>query len=148
MKITIDLTKDGNAWVACIGPNLQEGVSAHGHSPAAALRSLGRVLSVATAGELTSALPEFQHITRSAYTTRSGMLTIREAGNGFYVSLNGHPNYRRPTAGCGDGTGSWILPEDAGLPEEEFKIRMWNRIIADIEGTEAQWLEAYFGIRS
>lgn len=73
------------------------------------------------------------------YTTKSGRLTIRETFNGFNVTLN----ETGETKGCGDGT-QWVSGDDQVLAaSEQIRLRS-DRIIGDIEGSESEWLEAYF----
>lgn len=76
------------------------------------------------------------------YTTKSGKLTIREVHNGFQVDLNGTDQ----TRGCGDGT-QWVSPDDQILAASEQERLRNDRVIDDIEGGEAEWLEAYFNER-
>lgn len=78
----------------------------------------------------------------ASYTTKSGRLTVYEAGNGFYVT----DNDRKQTRGCGDGVDQFIDPSDANFDKDEDRDEaVTKRIKRAVEGSESEWLEAYFG---
>ena len=74
------------------------------------------------------------------YTTKSGVLHLYEVGNGIMVEHvpTGRVHH------CGNGT-QWMENLDWDAPVEECE-KVWHaNAIADIEGSESEWVEAYFG---
>ena len=74
------------------------------------------------------------------YTTKSGVLRIREIGNGYELD---HLQTNK-TRGMGDGTNYVRHGEDRRLPPRRAERRKHNRMINDIEQNESEWLSAYF----
>tara|TARA_R110000868_G_scaffold188768_3_gene431542 strand:+ start:7513 stop:7764 length:252 start_codon:yes stop_codon:yes gene_type:complete len=79
------------------------------------------------------------------YTTQSGQLTIYEVFNGYQVRDN-RPNRHKQVCGMGDGT-NYVSGDDLDLPPAEAEKLKHDRMIDDVESSESDWLEAYFGGR-